>query len=156
SDAASNGVLTATTVWTYFFFQHNLDTPTGDAGLFFDSPTLGVDANALVIGGNLFDDVGSYQGTSAHVVRKSALLSGAGGDLTPDNVRAFRNLVDGLGTGPFAPQGVDDPNAASSTESWVVGVDSAGFGSLVLRKISYSALDAWPPTGISANLVLSV
>src|SRR5262249_12801367 len=71
--------------------------------------------------------------------------------------QAFRNLTGSAsGTGPYAPQGVDDPNGASSTESWVAGVDNSGFGSLVLRKISYSGLDEWPPTGISANLVLAV
>jgi len=157
SDAASSGIITNTTVWTYFFFQHNLVIPTGDTDLFFDSPTLGVDANALVIGGNLFDSLGNYQGTTVHVVRKSTLLSAGGGDLTPNGVEAFRNLTGTpSGTGPYAPQGVDDPNGASATESWVAGVDNAGFGSLVLRKISYSGLDVWPPMGISANLVLAV
>jgi IPT/TIG domain/S-layer homology domain len=157
SDAASNGIISNTTVWTYFFFEHDLVPPTGDTDLFFDSPTLGVDANALVIGGNLFSVFGNFQGTTVHVVRKSTLLSGAGGDLTPNSVQAFRNLTGTVsGTGPYAPQGVDDPTGASATESWAVGVDNAGFGSLVLRRISYSGLGVWPPTGISANLVLAV
>ncbi len=157
SDTASGGIITNTTVWTYFFFQHNLVPPTGDTDLFFDSPRLGVDANALVIGGNVFDSLGNFQGATVHVVRKSALLSGSGGDLTPDDVEAFRNLTGTpSGAGPYAPQGVDDPNGASTTESWVAGVDNTGFGSLVLRKITYSGLDVWPPIGISANLVLAV
>src|SRR5262249_9750865 len=137
--------------------EHDLVPPAGDTDLFFDSPSLGVDANALVIGGNLFDAVGSFQGSTVHVVRKSTLLTGGGGDLTPDSVVAFRNLTGTVtGTGPYAPQGVDDPAGASQTESWALGVDNAGFDTLVLRKIFYSALDVWPPTGISANVVLAV
>ncbi|MFY9552283.1 MAG: IPT/TIG domain-containing protein, partial [Thermoanaerobaculia bacterium] len=157
SDAASNGILTSGTVWTYFFFQHNLVSPAGDTDLFFDSPTLGVDANALLIGGNVFDSAGAFQGTTVHVVRKSALLSGPGGNLVPGKVVAFRSLTNlPTGPGPYAPQGVDDPNGASLTESWLAGVDNASFGTLMLRKISYTALDAWPPIGISANLALPV
>ena len=49
------GVITAGTTWTYFFFQHDLDSPAGDTALFLDYPTLGVDANGLTIGGNIFD-----------------------------------------------------------------------------------------------------
>jgi hypothetical protein len=158
TDAASNGVISNATVWTFYYFQHNLDSPAGDTNLFLDYDTLGVDANALVIGGNIFDPSGTFQGTSVHVVRKSAVLSGGGGDLVPSgNVVAFRNLTAGSGgAGPYTPQGVDNLRDAAPTESWVIGVDNATFGTLMLRKISFSAPGAWPPTGISANLSLSV
>ena len=158
SDAASAGVISNTTVWTYFFFQHDLVSPAGDTDTFFDSPSLGVDANGLTIGGNLFDDTGVYLGTTVHVIRKSRALSGPGGDLVPSgDVVAFRNLTTAPdGTGPYAPQGVDDFHDAASTESWIAGVDNAGFGALVFRSIAYTSTGAWPPSSISANLSLVV
>jgi hypothetical protein len=158
TDAASNGVISNATVWTFYYFQHNLDSPAGDTGLFLDYDTLGVDANGLVIGGNIFDPGGNYQGTSVHVVRKSAVLSGGGGDLVPSgNVVAFRNLTGSPGgAGPYTPQGVDNLHDAAATDSWVIGVDNATFGTLMLREISFSAPGAWPPTAISANVSLAV
>ena len=73
------------------------------------------------------------------------------------DVVAFRNLTTTPdGTGPYAPQGVDDLHDAASTESWIAGVDNAGFGALVLRSIAYSSTGAWPPSAISANLSLVV
>ena len=158
SDAASAGVISNTTVWTYFFFQHNLVSPAGDTDLFFDSPSLGVDANALTIGGNLFNAAGGYLGTSVHVVRKSRALSATGGDLVPSgDVVAFRNLTTTpAGEGPYSPQGVDDLHDAAATESWIAGVDNAGFGALSFRRITFASTGAWPPSGISANLPLTV
>jgi len=155
---SSSGTITAGTTWTYFSFQHDLDAPAGDTGLFLDYPSLGVDANGLTIGANIFDSGGTLQGTSVHVLRKSRLLSGPGGDLVPaGDVVAFRNLAGTSGTaGPYAPQGVDNLADSAPTVAWVVGVDNAGFGSLVFRKITYSAPGAWPPSGISANSSLAV
>jgi hypothetical protein len=155
---SDSGTITGSTVWTYYFFQHNLDSPVGDTNLFLDYDTLGVDSNALVIGGNIFDTAGNFQGTSVHVVRKSAVVSGGGGDLVPSgNVVAFRNLTGSpTGPGPYSPQGVDELADAAATDSWVAGVDNATFGTLMLRKITFSAPGAWPPSGISANLSLTV
>ena len=158
TDAASNGVLSNTTVWTFFFFQHNLVAPVGDTNTFFDAPSLGVDANGLTIGGNIFDGLGGYLGTSVHVVRKSRALAGPGGDLVPGgDVAAFRNLTTTpAGAGPYSPQGVDDLYDGASTSSWIAGVDNAGFGALVFRRITYASTGAWPPNGISGNLSLVV
>ena len=155
---SNSGTITGATVWTYFFFQHDLVSPAGDTDTFFDYNTLGVDSNALLVGGNVFDDAGAFTGTSVHVVRKSAVISGAGGDLVPSgNVVAFRNLTGTPGgPGPYSPQGVDSLAAAAATESWVIGVDNASFGTLMLRRITFSAPNVWPPTGISANLSLTV
>src|SRR5207244_3695166 len=50
SNAASAGVITASTVSTSFFFEHDTVSPPGDTGDFADFPTLGVDANALYVG----------------------------------------------------------------------------------------------------------
>jgi hypothetical protein len=155
---SDSGVISAGTTWTYFFFQHDLDAPTGDTGLFLDYATLGVDANGLTIGGNIFDSLGTYQGTSVHVVRKSRVLSGPGGDLVAaGDVVAFRNLTGSpTGTGPYTPQPADNLADAAPTVTWIIGVDNASFGKLVLRKISYASTGAWPPTGISANISLGV
>ena len=153
---SSGATISIGTIWTFYFFQHNLDQPTGDTGLFFDYPTLGVDANALVIGGNMFDTIGVYQGTTVHVVRKSQVLSDAGGNLVVGGyVVAYRNLTGTPdGAGLYSPQGVDNLSAAAGTESWVIGVNNVlpVTNELVLRKVTFSAPGAWPPSSISADL----
>ncbi|MBI3851720.1 MAG: hypothetical protein HY298_15810 [Verrucomicrobia bacterium] len=133
--AVSNGgVLTSSTVWTFFFFQHDLVSPAGDTGEFADYPTLGVDANALYIGVNLFGSRGlrsSFANTTAFVVRKSSVL-GAG----PIVVTAFRDLIPhGNSGGPFTPQGVDNYDPAA-TEGYFIGVNSRFYGLLELRRVS--------------------
>lgn len=155
---SNSGTITNATVWTYFYFQHNLVSPAGDTNTFFDYNTLGVDSNALFIGGNVFDDLGGFLGTTVHVVRKFTVTSGGGGDLVPSgNVVAFRNLTGTPGgPGPYSPQGVDSLAAAAATEAWIIGVDNASFGTLMFRKITFSAPNAWPPSGISGNLSLAV
>lgn len=132
--AVSDGpVLTSGGSWTFYQFQHDLVTPTGDTGKFADYPTLGIDANALYIGVNVFGTrgQGSFDNTTAFVVRKSSLLGGG-----PLVVTAFRGLVpNGNAGGPYTPQGVDnfDPNA---TEGYLIGVNSRFYGKLSLRRIS--------------------
>src|SRR5206468_5484134 len=94
SDAASNGVITNSTTWTFFFFQQNT-VGGGDTGEFLDYDSLGVDANALYIGGNMFTancipapaNNFCFTGTTAFVVQKTSIL-GAG----PIVVTAFRGL----------------------------------------------------------------
>src|SRR5947207_2447022 len=89
--AVSDGsIITTNSVWTFFQFQQDLVSPTGDSGKFADYPTLGIDANALYIGVNIFGTrgMGSFSDTSVFVVRKSSVL-GAG----PIVVTAFRNLI---------------------------------------------------------------
>jgi hypothetical protein len=144
--AVSNtSTITASTVWTYFYFQQDLVTPTGNTGQFADYPTLGVDANALYIGANMFTAAGSFSNTSAWVVRKSSIL-GAG----PIVVTAFRNLLVS-NVGPYTPQGVDNFDA-SATEGYFVGTDNATTGTLMIRRVSNPG---GTPT-ISANISLTV
>lgn len=126
--AMSDGpIITSGTVWSFFQFQ-------GDATKFADYPTLGIDANALYIGVNIFATrgSGSFDNTTAFVVRKSSLLSGG-----PIVVTTFAKLVSNNpnASGPYTPQGVDnyDPNA---TEGYIIGVDAKYFGKLQLRRIS--------------------
>jgi hypothetical protein len=157
---SSGATISNATIWTFWYFEHDLDFPTGDTGRFFDVGTLGMDANALLVGGNLFDDMDVYQGTSLHVLRKSAVVSGPGGDLAASgNVIAYRNLTGTpTGTGPFTPQGADNLSDDAPTASWVIGVDNVlpVTSQLVLREITFSAPGAWPPIAISANTVLAI
>ena len=132
SDAASAGVISGSTVWTFFQFQASPGTD------FLDYPSMGVDVNAIYMGGNMFSSAGAF--------RKSTAL-GAG----PLTVTMFAGLVaTPTGAGPFSPRGVDnfDPAAA---EGYFVGVDNATFSTMMFRR----GTSAWwcrrrrSPTGSS-------
>jgi hypothetical protein len=144
SDAASAGVVSAGTVWTFYFVQQ--DTVGGPStGEFLDYPSLGVDANALYIGGDMFDAVSaSFVTTSVWVIRKTSILSGG-----PIVVTAFRNLIGA--DGPFDPRGVDNYDPAA-TEGFFIGVSAAAFGRLNMRRI---ATPGGTPT-ISADIPITV
>ncbi|MEO6323349.1 MAG: hypothetical protein ABIT01_00550 [Thermoanaerobaculia bacterium] len=152
SDAASAGIISGSTVWTFFFMQQDTvgGTPgstVASTGEFLDYPSLGVDVNALYIGGNMFGAVsGSFTGCSVYVIRKSSVL-GAG----PLVATAFPGVVVGGGDGPFAPRGVDnfDPSA---TEGYFVGVSNAAFSRLNMRRIG---TPGGAPT-ISADIPITV
>jgi PKD repeat protein len=156
--AVSDGpVITPSSVWTFYYFRHDQVSPAGDTGEFADYPTLGIDANALYIGVNIFGTrgQGSFDNTTAFVVRKSSVLS-PGGAPTNIVVTAFRGLVpNGNSVGPYTPQGVDnyDPNA---TEGYVIGVASSSkflvFGQLELRRIS----DPGGTPAISPNIDITI
>jgi len=139
SDAASNGVITGSTVWTFYWFQ-------GDASNFLDYPSLGVDANALYVGGDMFTGAGAFAGTNGYVIRKSSVLSGG-----PMVVTAFPGLAGASTDGPFAPRGVDNYDPASS-EGYFIGVSNTLFGELVLRRVSNPG---GTPT-ISGNIAITV
>lgn len=112
---------------------------------FLDYPSLGVDANALYIGGNIFTtSTGSFASTRGYVINKASLI---GGTL---NATVFDNIGT-TSAGPYAPQGVsnDDPAA---TEGYFIGVDTASFSLLQIRRVSNPA---GTPT-ISGNISLSV
>lgn len=136
--------ISGSTVWTYFYLQQNLVAPAGNTGHFADYPTLGIDANALYIGMNMFNG-GSFFNTTAFVIRKSS-ITGAG----PIVATAFRGLLSGS-TGPYTPQGVDnfDPGA---TEGYFIGVDGATYGRLMMRRVTNPG---GTPT-ISANIAITV
>jgi hypothetical protein len=145
---SSGSTITSTSSFTFFQFQNDQvgTTPNTDTGGFADYPTLGVDANALYIGANIFNSVTSaFIGTSVYIIRKSDLLSGS---LT---VTAFRGLTNGSTTGPFTPQGVhnDDPTA---TEGYFIGVDAATFSNLILRRVT----NPGGTPALSGNIELTV
>ncbi len=142
SDAASNGTISATTVWTFHQFQADPGTN------LCDYPSLGVDVNALYIGCNMFSSAGAFVGTNGYVIRKVSTL-GAG----PLVVTSFAGLVpSATGAGPISPRGVDnwDPTAA---EGYFVGVDNATFSTLMFRRVSNPG--TLTPT-ISANISVTV
>lgn len=127
--AVSSGpTITGAAGFTFFYFQLNTVSPAGDAGKFLDYPTLGVDANALYIGGNRFNPT-TFDGCPLFVVRKSSVL-GAG----PIVATAFRTAATAT-TGIYTPQGVDndDPTA---TEGYFIGTDAGVYGKLNFIRVS--------------------
>src|SRR5438876_9408539 len=149
---SDSSAITAGTVWTYFYFQHDLLSPAGDTGKFADYPTVGIDAHALYIGVNIFGSRGNpaaFSNTPVFVVRKNSVLSGG-----PIVATAFRGLikkVQGQDTGPYTPQGVDNYDPAAS-EGYVIGVDISSFDKLELRRIS----DPGGTPAISGNSAIAI
>jgi len=135
---SDTSTITSSTVWTFFWFQ------AGDGTDLADFPTLGIDANALYIGVNMFDSTG-FVNSTAFVIKKSS-VTGAG----PIVVTAFPNL-EGWGVGPVTPQGVDNTDPAAS-EGYFVGVDAFSFGELDVRRVS---TPGGTPT-LSGNLTITV
>ena len=148
--AVSGGpVITSASSFTFYFFQHDLvgTTPNSDSGGFADYPSLGVDANALYIGEDVFNAAGTaFLGTTGFVIRKSSVLSGG-----PIVVTAFRQLATGAGAGPYAPRGVSNRDPAA-TEGYFIGVDTLAFSLLQIRRVSNPG---GTPT-ISGNIALTV
>lgn len=138
SDAASNGTISATTVWTYYYFVPATvtPTPTNSTTMFSDYPTLGIDANALYVGVDEFAGSGQpFQQCDAFVVKKSSVLSGG-----PITVTAFRALmsspaVGGTYAGPYAPRGVDNYDPTSN-EGYVIGTDGNSWGTMWILRIA--------------------
>lgn len=149
SDAASNGVISGSTVWTFYFVQQDTIGLASSNNRFLDYPSLGIDANALYVGGNMFDaTAGDFLGTDAFVIRKSSVLSGG-----PVVATAFRDLIPDPNTtdGMLSPRGVDNYDPAA-TEGYFIGVSNAAFGRLIMRRIS----DPGGTPTISADILITV
>jgi hypothetical protein len=145
SDAASNGTITGSTVFTFHQFQ-------ADATLFADYPSLGVDANALYMGANMFTLAGGFNSTKGFVIPKAPLLAGS-----PATVWAFPTLGTFGSSGPYTPRGVDnfDPsNTGPTATGYFIGVDTVNFDSLILRRIINPSSTSVAPT-ISGNIAVS-
>ena len=140
SDAASNGTITGSTVWTFFQFKT-------DAANFCDYPSLGIDVNALYVGCNMFTSAGSFLGSNGYVVQKTSAL-GAG----PIVVTSFANIATLATSGPYTPRGVDNFDA-TATEGYFVGADILVFSKIDFRRIT--APGSLTPT-ISANISITV
>ncbi len=143
NDAASNGTISGATVWTFYQFQ-------GDATLFTDYESLGIDASALYIGGDMFSLAGAFNSTKGFVIPKAPALTAS-----PLTVWAFSGLVaTPTGAGPFAPRGVDNYNPANTgvtAEGYFIGVDNATFNTLMIRRVTNPGSLGPAPT-ISANI----
>ncbi len=143
SDAASNGTISGATVWTFYQFQ-------GDATLFTDYQSFGVDSSALYIGGDMFTTAGAFNSTKGFVIPKAPALTAS-----PLTVWAFSGLVaTPTGAGPFAPRGVDNYQVAATTEGYFIGVDNATFNTLMLRRVTNPGSLGPAPT-ISANISIA-
>lgn len=140
---SSSSTITGTGSFTFFQFQQDQAAPVGNVGEFADYDKVGVDANAVYIGANMFG--GSYTGSNVFVVRKTSILSGG-----PIVVTAFRGIADATGLGPVYPMGVDNDDAAS-TVGYVAGIDGSMFGRLAFRRIS----NPGGSPSISANMFVT-
>ncbi|MBL8048454.1 MAG: hypothetical protein JNJ45_07205 [Chthonomonas sp.] len=120
--AVSSGptIVDSTSFTFYQFTQDAIGTqPSADAGALFDYPCMGVDNNAIYIGGNMFGS-----GTpSVFVINKASALSGG-----PLVVKDFRNI--GGFTTPYGVNNMD----ATATQGYFMGLASAN--QIGFRKIS--------------------
>jgi hypothetical protein len=157
--AVSSGS-TISSLGSFTFYSFPVGTPSpSDAASFCDYPSLGVDANALYTGCNMFSSAGGFRWTSAFVIRKSSVTGGG-----PIVVTGFANLTGGCGVttscgvspctvnaGPYSPRGVDndDPQA---TEGYILGTDLCFLSRLEFRRVSNPG---GAPT-LSANIAMTV
>lgn len=145
--AVSDGPnITGGTVWTYYQFL-------GNATLFTDYQSFGVDASALYIGANMFTLAGSFSRTDGWVIPKAPAIAGS-----PLTVWAFTGLASGSGAGPFSPRGVDnvDPaNTGPTATGYFIGADNATFSTLMIRRVTDPGNTTTSPT-ISGNISLTV
>ena len=143
SDAASAGIITAGTVWTFYNFQ-------GDATLVTEYPSLGIDASALYIGADMFTTAGAFHSTKGFVIPKAPALTGS-----PLTVWQAPGLVPTpTAAGPESPRGVDnyDPtNTGPTALGYFIGADNATFSTLMIRRVTNPGSLGPPPT-ISANI----
>ena len=147
SDAASSSALTGATVWTFYQFQ-------ADTTLFADYPSLGIDASALYIGGDMFTLAGAFRRTDGYVIPKAPVITG--GSLVVWHFNGFVGSV--VGAGPFAPRGVDnvDPNNVGSTAlGYFIGSNNSTYSKLQIRRVTDPGNTTTSPT-VSANLTLTV
>jgi len=144
--AVSSGAeITGSSSFTFYSFPVSVGGSGEDANVC-DYPSLGVDAQALYVGCNMFDTAGSYRHSTAYVIRKSSLLSGGPVVVTP-----FANITGGVIAGPYSPRGVDNDDA-QATEGYFIGVDVALFSRLVIRRV----LDPGGTPSLSGNINLMV
>jgi len=123
---SADSIISSSTVMKFYYFQQGSND-------FLDYPTLGVDANAIYIGGNLFDNSGNFAGTTGLVVQKSSIM-GSGSIVATQFSLGTSNGT--TASGLYTPQGVDNLYDAASTEGYFIGVDAAAYGILDLIRVS--------------------
>jgi hypothetical protein len=146
---SDNSTIASGTPWKFYYFTPDTIL-TGFSNTYATNPTLGVDANALYIGVNLFNtNPQVFVNSAALVVRKSS-VTGNGQPF----VTGFAPLIDT--NGPFIPQGVDNLDSSVS-EGYFIGVGIAAMGlsftnQLQLRKV----LNPGEVPTITPNIALTV
>jgi hypothetical protein len=104
----------------------------GAAGKFFDYPTLGMDINAVYIGGNMFST------TTANFVGNQWLCNKPGkldGKSSLYGLYFFRPGIRCSRCGPYTPQELIILMLLQ-TEGYFIGVDNATFSTLMIRRVS--------------------
>lgn len=128
--AVSSGpTITATSSFTFYSIRLGIVLPS-DAPYWCDYDSLGIDAQALYIGCNIFDVSRGYQYSSAFVVQKSSVTSGG-----PMLVTGFSAIAAAGVAGPFAPRGVDNDDP-SWNEGYFIGTDPTTPTRINIRRIS--------------------
>ena len=137
--AVSDGPnITAATAWSYYQWANTrTEAGSGAFGCLADYPSLGLDEDALYIGVNQFcgadlNNLG-FDSVSVFVVNKAALVGGTLSLAQFDGVLPSFNS-----NGIYSAQGVDNFDSNTNT-GYVIGVENAFFGSLVLHRISSPA-----------------
>lgn len=137
--AVSDGpTISGATVWKFFF-------TTAPSNTFDDYCSLGVDANGVYIGYNIFVP-NSYGGTAGIVIQKSSIL--ASGPI----VSTRFSLATASGEGPYSPRGVDNDDPAPAN-GYFVGGSNIAFGRVVVRKVTGAGTGS--PT-LGSNLTVTV
>jgi hypothetical protein len=128
--AVSSGpTIDLSTYFTFYSFLIDVANP-AEGSYWCDYPSMGVDANAVYIGCNMYTVAGVYQYSSAFVIRKSS-VTGPG----PMVVTGITGIAaPGVG-GPFSPRGVDNDDPSWS-EGYFVGPEPGSLSSLSIRRIS--------------------
>jgi len=127
---SDSGTLTGATVWFFSWFDININI---NGGCVLDYGTLGIDRNAVYVGGNIFcgPPTFAFLESNAYVLNKA---------LTLDAVFKVAGSGAGCSTigvgddGPFAPQGVDNTDPRS-TFGYFAGVSNCLFGELAFVRI---------------------
>ena len=120
SDAASAGLITGAHRLDLLFVQQDTVGGGPSTGEFLDYPSLGIDANALYIGGNIF--VRSRPRVPR--ARRPSWSGKLDPERRPDRRhRVPRHRAEHLSDGPFSPRGVDNYDPAA-TEGYFIGVSN--------------------------------
>ena len=118
---SDTGTLTDCTQWQLFVLPFDQIFPPGDPHppFIIDSPSMGIDSQAVYIGVEVIGPVAPFGATSAAVViEKNSLIAG-----TPF-ATVFRDLVDADGHGMYDPWGVDNFDEPTPEFGYFVGVDT--------------------------------
>ncbi|MDR3609461.1 MAG: hypothetical protein P4L27_02735, partial [Ignavibacteriaceae bacterium] len=136
---SADSIITSSSTIKFFYYQNS--------GNFIDYPTLGIDQNALYIGGNLFNYAGtSFLGTIGLVVQKNSILGNG-------PMVSTKFSLGGASTGLYTPQGVDNLYDLSANEGYFIGVDNATEGQLDLIRVSNPGTTS---PSISSAIVITV